>query len=265
MTLTQLVVLAIVQGLTEFLPISSSGHLALLPRLFGWPDQGLAFDVAVHFGTLAGVVGYFRRDLVRIAAAMLAARRRVAASPDAKLGWMIGLATVPVAIAGVLGHDAIETHLRSPAVIAAATAGFGALLWLADALGRKTRGVDELGWSGALLIGLSQVLALIPGTSRSGITMTAGLLLGQTRQSAARFSFLTSIPVIVAAAGLETVNLLQADTRVAAADMLLAGALAAVVAYLTVGFFLRFVQRIGMAPFAVYRLLLAAVIWYALV
>ncbi len=265
MTLTQLVVLAIVQGLTEFLPISSSGHLALLPSLTGWPDQGLAFDVAVHFGTLAGVVGYFRRDLLRIAAAMLGARRGAAASPDARLGWMIGLATVPVAIVGVLGHDAIEAHLRSPAVIAAATAGFGALLWAADALGRKTRGVDELGWSGALAIGMAQVLALIPGTSRSGITMTAGLLLGQTRQAAARFSFLTSIPVIVAAAGYETANLLQADVRVAAADMVLAGGLAGVVAYLTVGFFLRFVQRIGMAPFAVYRLLLAAVIWYALV
>ncbi len=262
MTLLQIIVLAIVQGLTEFLPISSSGHLILAPALFGWPDQGLAFDVAVHFGTLAGVLGYFYRDLLSITRAFFT--QSPADSQDAKLGYLLIAATIPVGLIGLAFHDWISVALRSPEVIAASTAIFGVVLWLADRLGRKQREVASLTVGNAVFVGLAQAIALIPGTSRSGITMTAGLALGLTRTAAARFSFLMSIPVIVLAAVLETRHLVASDVAVVWSQLLIGAAVSGLVAYLTIRFFLRFVERLGMAPFAWYRIALAGVIWYAL-
>ena len=254
----QTVLLALLQGLTEFLPISSSAHLILLPRLLGWGDQGLAFDVAVHVGTLLAVVLYFRHDVQRLFAAWLQSCLERRMSADARLAWLVLLGTVPVAVAGLLLHDVIETYLRSPLVIALATIGFGVLLGLADWRGRQFRSEITLTVPDVIWIGLAQVLALVPGTSRSGITMTAALALGLTRSAAARFSFLLSIPVILLAGGFESLKLVQQLEPVAWGSILLGTAVAAVSAYLCIHFFMRLIERVGMLPFVIYRLLLGA-------
>jgi undecaprenyl-diphosphatase len=252
--------LALLQGLTEFLPISSSAHLILVPRLLGWPDQGLAFDVAVHVGTLVAVVAYFRHDIARLLLAWLESCQRRQLSSDARLAWFVLLGTLPAALAGLLLHDVVETWLRSPLVIALATIGFGLLLWVADWRGRQQRSETGLRLVDVVWIGLAQAVALIPGTSRSGITMTAGLALGLTRSAAARFSFLLSVPVIVLAGGYETLQLLEQAGPVAWDTLLLGTAVAAVSAYLCIHFFLRLIERIGMLPFVIYRLLLGGVL-----
>jgi undecaprenyl-diphosphatase len=254
------ILLALLQGLTEFLPISSSAHLILLPRLLGWEDQGLAFDVAVHVGTLAAVVTYFRHDVTRLLLAWIQSCIRRQLNPDAQLAWFVILGTVPVAVAGLLLHDVIETYLRSPLVIALATVGFGLLLGLSDWRGRQVRSEAGLEFSDVVWIGLAQVLALIPGTSRSGITMTAALALGLTRSAAARFSFLLSIPVILMAGGYESLQLVQQAEAVAWGPIALGTATAAVSAYLCIHFFMRLIERVGMLPFVVYRLLLGVVL-----
>lgn len=261
MSYFEAIVLAIVQGLTEFLPISSSAHLILVPILLGWDDQGLAFDVAVHFGSLMAVCIYFRADIVSVTSAWLRSVTRLRRpDTDAMLGWNVILATIPAGLAGLLLHDFVNNYLRDPLVIAASTAFFGVLLWLADRKG----GIDDerrLGWRTALLIGMAQILALIPGTSRSGITITAGLALGLSRQAAARFSFLMAIPVIALAGLLETRQLLELDTAVQW-DVILTGVFfAGVSAYLCIRVFLRLLQRLSMLPFMLYRLVLAAVLF----
>ncbi len=254
------IMLALLQGLTEFLPISSSAHLILMPRLLGWPDQGLAYDVAVHVGTLAAVVTYFRHDISRLLLAWLESCARRQVSDDARLAWFVLLGTLPAALAGLLLHDVIETWLRSPLVIALTTIGFGLLLGLADWRGRQQRSESTLRFLDVLWIGLAQALALIPGTSRSGITMTAGLALGLTRSAAARFSFLLSVPVIIMAGGYETLKLLQQAEPVAWDDLLLGTGVAAASAYLCIYLFLRLIERIGMLPFVIYRLILGGVL-----
>lgn len=254
--------LALLQGLTEFLPISSSAHLILMPRLFGWEDQGLAFDVAVHVGTLTAVVAYFRHEVVRLLLAWLRSFATRQLTTDARLAWFLVLGTLPVAVAGLLLHDAIEAYLRSPLVIALATIGFGVLLWWSDRYGRQARAEASLRLMDVVWIGLAQALALIPGTSRSGITMTAGLALGLTRSAAARFSFLLSIPVILMAGGYETLKLVQQATPVAWEAMLIGTLVAAVSAYLCIHFFLRLIERTGMLPFVIYRVLLGVVLLF---
>lgn len=263
MDMMQAVILALIQGVTEFLPISSSAHLILPSQLLGWPDQGLAFDVAVHFGSLLAVVVYFRDDLRRMIAAWL---KSVSGSvspqekDDARLLWMVAVATLPAAIAGLLLGDLVEEHLRSTLVIAMATIVFGLLLGLAEYRSRRQQEVIQLGWTIALIIGCSQALALIPGTSRSGVTITTAVLLGLSRTAAARFSFLLSIPIIAAAGGLELTKLIS--TRpVFSANELLAGLLvSAASAYLCIGLFLRLLEKIGFMPFVWYRLGLGAVL-----
>lgn len=259
MEFTQVAVLALVQGVTEFLPVSSSAHLILVPVLTGWPDQGLAFDVSVHVGTLAAVVWYFRGELWAMFQAWLGSfRGRM--SPEARLAWGVLLGTVPVGLAGLLGGDFIEAHLRSPLVIAATTLVFGIALGWADRTGRRQRDEHALRWRDVLWIGLAQAVALIPGTSRSGITMTAGLLLGLTREGAARFSFLLSIPVIVLAGGHEAVKLAAAPVE-ARWDVLALGALlSGLSAYACIALFLRLLERVGMWPFVAYRLVLGGVL-----
>lgn len=260
MTVIQVIVLALVQGLTEFLPISSSGHLILTPHFFGWSDQGLAFDVAVHLGTLIAVVWFFRHDLSDMVGAGFSVVRGGPVTLPARLLFWVGLATIPAGLAGLLFNDFIETSLRSPLVIALTTIGFGVLLWLSDVFKREHRVERDLTWKDALLIGTAQVLALIPGTSRSGITMTAGLALGLGREAAARFSFLMSIPIIVLASGLQVLKLIEADEAVAW-DMLILGVLcSAVAAYLCIRWFLKFIGTIGFLPFALYRVALGIVI-----
>ena len=256
----QVVVLALLQGLTEFLPISSSAHLILVPRIVDWPDQGLAFDVAVHVGTLTAVVLYFRREIGRMSVDWLASVGGRGVSAEARLAWAVLFGTIPVGVAGLLFKDAVETYLRSPLVIAATTIGFGLLLWFADRRGGGVRNEYQIGWVDVLVVGLFQALALVPGTSRSGATITAGLLLGLSREASARFSFLLSIPVIVLSGLLVTRDLLEAAAPVDWGAMSAGFALSSMSAYLCIHFFLKLLRHVGMLPFVVYRLLLGAVL-----
>jgi len=255
------IVLALIQGLTEFLPISSSAHLILVPQVLGWPDQGLAFDVAVHLGTLFAVIWYFHGEVVDIVTATFGSIFGRDHDPEnAHLGWAILIATIPVVLAGFLMEDFVEHQLRSPVIIAIATAFFGVLLWIADLRRNSVDDEHKITLLMALLIGVAQVLALIPGTSRSGITMTAGLGLGLSRQTAARFSFLMSMPAIAGASVLETFELTQSPVPVPWVAMLVGLLVAAVSAYFCIRLFLNVIERIGMLPFMLYRLLLAAIL-----
>jgi undecaprenyl-diphosphatase len=257
------VILALVQGLTEFLPISSSAHLILVPVLVDWPDQGLAFDVAVHFGTLSAVVLYFRHQLWAMTRSWFGSL--VTRNPDeeARLAWAVLLGTIPLGLFGLLLADAVETYLRSPVVIAVATMLFGLLLWYADVHGSQTRCEYRLSAGRVAIIAFAQALALIPGTSRSGITITAGLLVGLDRKAAARFSFLLSIPAILMAAGYEGSKLLSGEHPVEWVPILLGVSVSAVSAYACIHYFLKLLDRIGMLPFVWYRLVLGAVLlWF---
>ncbi len=257
----QILILAIVQGLSEFLPVSSSAHLILAPHLFGFDDQGLAFDVAVHLGSLLAVLGYFRHDLWTITAAWFRALPPGGPrSSESRLGWAIIVATIPVVIAGLMLKSLVEGELRAPWVIALATIVFGLLLGLVDLRARRERELDRLTLRDALVIGMSQVLALIPGTSRSGITMTAGLWLGLTRTAASRFSFLLSIPTILASSVLVLRDLIAQGAPVDWPSLALGVLLSGIAAYTTIHLFLRVIERMGMAPFVIYRLLLGAAI-----
>lgn len=262
MTLIQIIVLALVQGLTEFLPISSSAHLILVPVLSDWPDQGLAFDVAVHVGTLSAVVWYFRQEVMRMTTDWVGSVRQRQQVGDSRLAWAVIWGTLPVVVAGLLFHDLVDTVLRSPVVIAWATIGFGLLLWLADVVGQRQRNEHDLNWRDVVVIGVAQALALIPGTSRSGITMTAGLFMGLTREAAARFSFLLSIPTILMAGGYKGLKLLEQSLAVDWLAMGLGIVLSALTAYLCIHLFLKLLERIGMFPFVLYRLVLGAVLLY---
>lgn len=259
MDIFQIVILALVQGLTEFLPISSSAHLILVPVLTDWPDQGLAFDVAVHAGTLIAVVLYFRKELARMFVEWLASFKG-GLTPDARLAWAVLIGTVPVGIAGLVFNDFVEAQLRSPMVIAIATILFGLLLWYADSAGSRGKNEYALSLRDVVVIGLAQALALIPGTSRSGITITAGLLLGMQRKAAARFSFLLSIPVIFLAGAFETMEYLGAASVEDAQPLLIGAVISALSAYACIHYFLKLLERIGMLPFVAYRLVLGAVL-----
>ncbi|QJD59630.1 undecaprenyl-diphosphate phosphatase [Pseudomonas sp. gcc21] len=258
----QVIVLAIVQGVTEFLPVSSSAHLILVPVLTDWEDQGLAFDVALHLGSLSAVLIYFRRDIMGMTTSWTRSLATRQLDADARLAWAVILGTIPVGLAGLAFKDTIETVLRSPLYIAAGLIVFGLLLSWVDWRHKGQRTEHQMNWKDVAVIGLFQAVALFPGTSRSGITMTAGLLMGLSREASARFSFLLSIPVIVLACGLETLDLIQANVAV---DWLaMAGGIVAsgISAYLCIHFFLEFINRIGMQPFVIYRIVLGiALLW----
>lgn len=259
----QIVVLSLMQGLTEFLPISSSAHLILVHQFVeGWGDQGLAFDVAVHVGTLAAVVIYFRKELVPMSVdwvGSLVTRRQ---TMNSMLAWAVLIGTIPVGLAGLMFKDIIETELRSPLVIAIATLVFGLALWLSDYMGKRKRDEYTLTWVDVLVVGCAQAIALIPGTSRSGITMTAGLMMGLTRKAAARFSFLLSIPVIALSGGLMTKDLIGQAAPVDWNAIITGTLLAGMSAYLCIHLFLKLLERVGMMPFVIYRLILGAALLY---
>ena len=257
MELWTMALLALVQGLTEFLPISSSAHLILAPRIFQFADQGLAFDVAVHFGSLLAVMLYFRRRLQLLFLGFVAQwTTHSPVGPNARLANAIVVATIPAIIAGLLMKGLVETDLRSPMVIALATIIFGVLLLFADRRGARNRTLESLNLRDAAIIGMFQALALIPGTSRSGITITAALLAGFRRKDAAEFSFLLSVPTILMSAGLVTLDLLLQADPVDWWSLAIGGVLSFAAAYLCIHFFLKFIERIGMTPFVIYRLLL---------
>lgn len=254
------VLLALVQGLTEFLPISSSAHLILPSQLLGWPDQGLAFDVAVHVGTLIAVVGYFWRDIFAILNDWFAALLGAQATPNSRLGWWVLIATVPAMVVGLCFNRYIEMHLRSIEVIAYATIGFGVLLWVSDRLFSHAKDTHQLKLPSVLVIGMAQAFALIPGTSRSGVTMTAARFMGFSRDAAARFSFLLSIPIIIAAGSLKSIELFS-GAHLSAVDwhsMVWGVVLSGISAYLCIHLFLKWLSQIGFLPFMLYRLALGA-------
>ncbi len=257
----QAIILALVQGLSEFLPISSSGHLVLVPHLFGWQDQGLAFDVAVHVGTLFAVVAYFREQLLAMARAFFGSLAGRGLTPDARLAWCVLLGTVPVGLAGLAFGDWIESALRNPLFVAGTLSFFGLLMWIADRFGRRERDEYSVGWRDAILIGCAQALALMPGTSRSGVTMTMARTLGLTREAAARFSFLLAVPGIGMAGVYEMLQVLRAPGDGVDWPMMGLGVLvAAVSGYLCIHWLLKVIGRIGLAPFAIYRFAVAGLI-----
>ncbi|MEC8697660.1 MAG: undecaprenyl-diphosphate phosphatase [Pseudomonadota bacterium] len=261
----QLIVLSLIQGITEFLPISSSAHLILPAQLSDWPDQGLAFDVAVHFGTLVAVVVYFKTELVDMLQATLSAPSQVrrygfrstlsatAGDPQLRQVSQLAFATLPIVIIGFVAKDFIDSELRSITVIATTTLLFGLVLWYADTRPQqhKTMSFSVAGW-----IGLAQCIALIPGTSRSGITMTAALLIGLGRTQSARFSFLLAIPTILGAQMLMLLDISLKEMLAEAVTMLSAAALAGISAYACIHVFIRLVERTGMRPYVYYRIAL---------
>ncbi|GAB3101258.1 undecaprenyl-diphosphate phosphatase [Aestuariicella hydrocarbonica] len=256
----QSVLLALIQGITEFLPISSSGHLILPSAVLGWPDQGLAFDVAVHVGSLLAVVGYFRHDIIQLITAWFSSFK-TGQTENSRLAWYVIWATVPAGLCGLIFNDFIEENLRSVLVIAGTTIIFGAALGWADWSGKRSIELSKMSLKQALLVGCAQALALIPGTSRSGITITAALALGLTRQAAARFSFLLSIPIISLSGGFKTLELLEHET-IPWANLLIGVVVAATSAALCIHLFLKWIDRIGMWPFVAYRFLLGFVLLF---
>lgn len=253
MNVLQALVLGLVQGVGEFLPISSSAHLILIPWFFRWPDPGLTFDVALHLGTLIAVVAYFWRDIIELVLSGLGQPR----SQDGRLFWYLIVASIPGAIFGVLFEKQAETIFRSPLLIALTLTLMGLGLWWADRVGRKRRFLDDVNLFDGIIIGISQALAIIPGVSRSGITMTAGLLTGMERETAARFSFLMSVPIIAGAALLKLKDLPLHEVNTA----FIVGVLtAAVVGFLAIKFLLQYLRRGSYLLFTGYRILLAVLI-----
>jgi len=254
------VLLAVLQGLTEFLPISSSAHLILMPRLLGWQDQQLIFDISVHVGTLSAVLLYFRHELKPMFIDWAGSIRTRKLEGEAGLAWAVLLGTIPVGAFGLVA-DHYEESLRSPMIIAFTTIIFGLLLGWSDRKGGGKRSEHAITWRDVLWIGFAQALALIPGTSRSGITMTAGLFAGLSRTAAARFSFLLSIPVIVLAAGLKIIELVQSGVHPDLAALLGGALISGLSAYLCIEVFIRLLERVGMMPFVIYRLLLGIMLF----
>jgi|AntRauTorcE11897_2_1112592.scaffolds.fasta_scaffold11634_2 undecaprenyl-diphosphatase len=262
MSLFYLFILAIVQGITEFLPVSSSAHLVLLPGITGYEDQGLIIDVAVHVGTLLAVLLYFRHDILAIIAAFTLDLDNQSAEvcKNRRLGKMVVLASIPVVIAGLVMHIYWPDGIRDPLVIAVMTLVFGALLWWADQRHCDTKPLETLNQKAVLFIGVAQILALIPGTSRSGVTMTAGLLLGLNRVEAARFSLLLSIPAILGAGLLKGIEIIQTGNAALGLDALIGVALSFVMAYLAITIMMRWLKRSSFTPFVIYRMILGSVL-----
>ena len=262
MTLIQIIVLSLIQGLTEFLPVSSSAHLILGSKVFDWPDQGLVFDVATHLGTLLAVLIYFRKDLWGMIRPWLGSAD--ADETSRKLGLTIVVASIPAILAGGLLHGWVESSLRDIMVIAVTTIGFGLLLWWADARFSRSKHLSDMNMKSGLMIGLAQMLALVPGTSRSGITITMGRMLGFDADSAARFSFLLSIPIIAAAGAYGVLRMILNNAAIDWFQFCMAIGLSALAGWLCIAAFLALLQRVGLLPFVIYRLALGvALLWIA--
>lgn len=261
MDIVQAAILGIIQGITEFLPISSSAHLIMVPVFFGWVDQGVGFDLAVHLGTLAAVLLYFRRDVGALVEDGVYSLRYRAHRGRSRLAWAVVIGTIPTGLAGLLILDLIDTTLRSIQIIFVTTIVFGLLLGWADSRKHQTRALHEITFKDALLVGCAQAISLIPGTSRSGATITAGLLLGLSREAASRFSFLLAIPITALAACVKLFELAHKGVPVDWSGFLIGGLVSFATALTAIHYFLKWLNRFGMWPYVVYRLLLAAVIY----
>ena len=264
MSLLEAIVLGIAQGLTEFLPISSTGHLRIIPAFAGWEDPGAAFTAVTQLGTMAAVLLYFRKDLARIVQAWLRSLRdpAVRGTLDARLGWYILLGTIPIGIFGLVFKDQIETGARDLYLIGVALIVLGLVLLAADQLGKRTRVIESIKARDGLYMGLAQALALIPGVSRSGSTITAGLFLGFDRTSAARFSFLLSIPAVVLSGLLELGSIASGEEgeQVGTSELIVATVLAFITGYLSIAFLLRWLTSHSMTIFVVYRVALGVLV-----
>lgn len=272
MNIFQAIILGIVQGLTEFIPISSSAHLIIIPWLFGWQDPGLAFDVALHLGTLVALLWFFAADWVRLIRAGIASivERKVGDDVDRRLAWLIVIGCIPGAIVGALAESNIEelfhrsdaAHRPEPMIaMGIIIALLGAALFVAERIAKHLRGMDSLSLKDAIVIGLAQALAIFPGVSRSGATITAGLFLNLTRETAARFSFLLSAPIIAGAGAKSIFNLMRDGIQPSELFLFGVGFLAAALSgYLCIKFLLRFLQRNSTDVFVYYRWLLAALV-----
>jgi len=245
--------LAVLQGFTEFLPISSSAHIILPKELLGWPDQGLIFDVAVHVGSLIAVLVYFRRDIRTLFKAWVSSCMGNAQTADSRLAWYVIIATIPAGLIGFLLSDLVEQYSRSMLLIAFTSIFFALLLYIADRIGKQALSIEQLTMRSSLIVGFFQVLALLPGTSRSGATMTAALFCGLDRKAAAKFSFLLAIPIIAAGGLLEGVALLSSEQASQWGMLLYAIAISGIVSWLCIHYFLRLIDRVGFLPFIVYR------------
>ncbi|MCJ7751407.1 MAG: undecaprenyl-diphosphatase UppP [Armatimonadetes bacterium] len=276
MQLIHAAILGVIQGISEFLPISSSGHLILVREFFGWElladaHWNTIFDLSVHAGTFAGLLLYFWSDVIRLAGAFFSTfRHGIAGVPDRRLAWILVIATLPAALSGVLGEDFIEAQLRqAPMIVAGLLIVFGFILWLAEWRGRKVRELGDTGWADGIIIGVAQALSLAPGVSRSGITMTAGLAFGMTRETAARYSFLLSLPIIGGAAlyGFHSVLGELGQLPQGALPTFAVGFLSAAISgYLCIRYFLGYLQKHALAPFVIYRIVVGAflLIWFGL-
>ena len=276
LSIVQALVMGLTQGLTEFIPVSSSGHLVLVPWLFGWDDKvrdaflvSIEFTVILHMGTLLALLAYFWRDWLKLIPAGLATirDRSFQGDPDRKLAWLIVVATIPAVLVGPLLNDVIESAVREPARVALMLCVGAAILWLADRWGSKLREMDSITFGGALAIGVAQVLALVPGISRSGVSISAGLFLGLTREAAARFSFLMATPVVAGAGVWEARKLLSHDAAAPNPEMHLVviGFLtAAISGLLAIRFMLAFLRRQPLTVFVVYRVVAAIVVFLVL-
>ena len=267
MTPFQAVILGLVQGLTEFLPISSTAHLRIVPWLFGWEDPGAAFSAAIQLGTLVAVFVFFARDIQRLTVAALQgiAQRNLRHSPDSLMAWAIVPATIPIVVFGLGFKDYIENKLRHLEIISWALIVLALLLLLAERIGKRDRKLERLTFWRIQLIGWCQALALIPGCSRSGSTIMGGLFVGLSRPEAARFSFLLGLPAIAGSGLFELMELMAADPGMTGLLNLAIGiAVAAVSGYVSIGFLLRFLERFGTHAFAIYRIVLGAVILISL-
>lgn len=255
MDILQIIILALVQGVTEFLPISSSAHLILVPQFMDLRDQGLLFDVALHGGTLLAIMIYLREDIAEMAKSLTDKSHEEGRT----LLLFLFIGTIPVGLAGIIFHDYISINLRTPLIIAVSSIVWAFALYLGD---KKTRGktIENLTMSDVVTIGLFQAIALIPGTSRSGITMTAALFLGLNRVEAARFSFLLSIPVIALATGLEIYTYIKEPSHIAPLELAIGFIIAFASAFLTVKFFITVIKRLSFTPFVAYRIMLGALI-----
>ena len=266
MSILQAIILGIVQGLTEFLPISSSAHLIIVPWLFNWhyllnhPDFNKTFDVALHLGTLIALVAYFWRDILHLLAAWgRTIAKRSVDEPEGKLAWLILVSTIPAGIAGVIGEDFFTRVLGKPWMIAALLFAFALVMFAVDRAAKLDRQMEQLTWSDALLIGLAQALALAPGVSRSGVTMVTGLALRLDRESAARYSFLMSIPVVGGAAAFKGVQVASTGLPAGTAPAFLAGIVAAAISgFGAIWFLLAYLRRHDFTIFVIYRIAVAA-------
>jgi undecaprenyl-diphosphatase len=263
-SLLEAIVLGVVQGLTEFLPISSTAHLRIVPAFAGWPDPGAAFTAVTQLGTMAAVLLYFREDLLRIARAWLRSLRdrSVRRQLDARIGWYIVLGTIPIGIFGVLFKDQIETGARDLYLIGTTLIVLGLALLLAEEVGKRNRSFEQIRTGDGFVIGLAQALALIPGVSRSGATITAGLFMGLDRTAAARFSFLLSIPAVVLSGLLELGSILSGEEgeTTSAFGLVVATLLAFVVGYASIAFLLRYLTNHSTAIFVAYRVVLGVLV-----